>query len=111
MGLPVIIGGVNMDIARIVRCVAAGLLIVGLSQTSRPAARAGEGGPMPRYRLAPGQELTYRSVTMSDRKGGKSVYNVDWKVWVVGREADGSWRLVLRCDLRTERSASGGQKD
>ena len=110
MGLSVIMGAVIMDIARTVRCVAAGLLIVGLSQTSRPAARAGEGGPMPRYRLTPGQELTYRSVTMSDRKVGKSVFNVDWKVWVVGREADGSWRLVLRCDLRTERSAPGGQK-
>jgi thiol-disulfide isomerase/thioredoxin len=95
---------VIMDLARMFRCVAAGLLIVGLSQTSRPAARAGEGGPMPRYRLTPGQELTYRSVTISDQ-GGKSVYNVDWKVWVVGAEADGSWRLVLRCDLRTERSA------
>jgi thiol-disulfide isomerase/thioredoxin len=99
-----------MNIARIVRWVAAGLLIVGLSQTSPPAVRAGEGGPMPRYRLAPGQELTYRSVTMSDRKGGKSVYNVDWKVWVIGREADGSCRLVLRCDLRAERAVSGGQK-
>ena len=65
---------VIMDIARIVRCVAAGLLITGLSQTSRPAAQAGEGGPMPRYRLAPGHELTYRSVTLSDRKGGKSVF-------------------------------------
>ena len=47
---------------------------------------------------------------MSHRKAGESVYKVDWKVWVVGREADGSWRLVLRCDLRTERSASGGRK-
>jgi thiol-disulfide isomerase/thioredoxin len=109
MELLVIMGAVIMDIARTVRCVDAGLLIVGLSPTSRPAARAGEGGPMPRYRLSPGQELTYRSVTISD-KGGKSVYNVDWKIWVVGAEAGGSWRLVLRCDVRTERSAPGGQK-
>ena len=65
---------------------------------------------MPRYRLAPGQELTYRSVTRSDRSGGESVYKVDWKVWVVGRAADGSWRLVLRCDLKTTRPGSGGQK-
>jgi thiol-disulfide isomerase/thioredoxin len=99
-----------MNIARIVRRVAAGLLLVDVSLASLPAARAGEGGSMPRYRLTPGQELTYRSVTRSDRKGGESVYDVDWKVWVVGREADGSWRLVLRCDLRTTRPASGGQK-
>jgi peroxiredoxin len=99
-----------MDIARVVRRVAAGLLLVGLSASYAPAVPAEDGGSMPRYRLAPGRELTYRSVTKAPRKNGESVYNVDWKVWVVGREADGSWRLVLRCDLRMPQPAPKGGK-
>jgi peroxiredoxin len=99
-----------MNLAKLVRWPVAALLLVGPCAASPATARADEGRSMPRYRLAPGQELAYRSVTKAGRKGGEGVYNVDWKVWVVGREADGSWPLVIRCDLRMPQPASEGGK-
>ncbi len=85
-------------------------LVLGLLFVDGRAVRAGEAPALPRYHLTPGQELSYRSVTRSERKGGESVYKVDWKAWVVGRDADGAWRLVLRCDLRITRPAASGAK-
>jgi len=60
----------------------------------------------PRYALAPGREFVYRSETRPDK--GDTTYHVDWKTWVVGREPDGSWTLVLRCDLKSEHGQEGG---
>lgn len=63
------------------------------------SARAEDAAP-PRYRLATGQEITYLSQARSDRDD-KRTYIVYWKIWVLDREADGSFRLVIRCDLAT----------
>ena len=94
---------------RIVRCSWV-LLVLGLLVVNGRSVRAGDVDAPARYRLTPGQELTYRSVTRSERKGGETVYKVNWQVWVAGRDADGAWRLVLRCDLRTARPTSNGAK-
>jgi RNA polymerase sigma factor (sigma-70 family) len=63
--------------------------------------------PAARYRLSPGEEITYRSET----RDGDSSYKVDWKVWALDRDADGSWRLVIRCDLSTTRKLFGGKQE
>jgi thiol-disulfide isomerase/thioredoxin len=99
-----------MNLSKLVRWPVVAALLVGPCTTSSWTARGDEGGSMPRYRLSPGQELTYRSVTRADRKGSEGAYKVDWKVWVVGRDADGAWPLVIRCDLRVPQPASGAGK-
>jgi peroxiredoxin len=71
--------------------------------------RAGDEAP-PRYRLGPGQELTYRAAYRSDREGGETTYRVDWTVWVLGGDAEGGWPLAIRCDLRTKRPSPPGQE-
>ncbi len=82
-------------------------LALAWSGTPLPAADA---PPMPRYRLATGQEIGYRSETESKRDGGETTsYQVDWKFWVLDRDAEGAYRLVIRCDLAT-RSVRPGAK-
>jgi thiol-disulfide isomerase/thioredoxin len=56
---------------------------------------------LPRYRFEVGQELTYKGD--SDFKYGKGPKqnsmgsHTEWTVWVVRKNDDGSYRLVLRC--------------
>jgi thiol-disulfide isomerase/thioredoxin len=74
-------------------------------------ARAADEPPVKfRYALSPGRELSYHTEAKST-KGEGSVYLVDWKVWVIDHEADGSWRLVLRCDLTTKRGKPGASDE
>lgn len=61
-----------------------------------------------RYSLAPGREWIYHSESTDDEKGG-STYIVDWKIWSIGREPDGSWKLIIRCDLEVDRGRKDGQ--
>lgn len=70
-----------------------GLLIATATSADEPPAR-------PRYALAAGREFSYHTEARSTKAGGRA-YLVDWKVWPVGRDPDGSWRLVFRCDLAT----------
>jgi len=56
-----------------------------------------------RYFLSAGREFTFHSESTSEGKANDSVYLVDWKVWSLGRDPDGAWRLVIRCDLRIKR--------
>lgn len=68
-----------------------------------PAFRPAQGGEektLPRYRLKAGQELTYRSRSEFHYGRGDSAGThgdkTDWQVWVVRKNDDGSWRLVVR---------------
>lgn len=71
---------------------------------------AADGPPeKPRYALSSGREFAYHSETRTDQ--GNATYIVDWKAWVVGREPDGSWKLVLRCDLKSDHGPRGGRND
>ena len=88
-----------MNVGKIVRWPVAALLLVGPCATSPSTARADEGSSTPRYRLAPGQELTYRSVTKAEPKGGEGVYKVDWK----GVESLDTARSEINNTLRAER--------
>jgi thiol-disulfide isomerase/thioredoxin len=84
------------------------VLLLSLQGNSGPANADDESPAVPRYRLAPGQELAYRSEYRSDRKGGEARYLVDWNVWVIDREPEGAWRLVLRCTLKMMNASPPG---
>jgi hypothetical protein len=56
------------------------------------------------YSLSAGREFTFHSESTSEGKANDSVYLVDWKVWSLGRDPDGAWRLVIRCDLRVKQA-------
>src|SRR5262245_13067628 len=55
---------------------------------------------VPRYKFEPGQELTYRTTSTLKYGEGKVARErgsrTDWTVWVVRRNDDGSFRLVIR---------------
>ncbi len=65
----------------------------------------------PHYGLSPGREFAFHNEARSEGRKDGSVYVVDWKVWAIGRDADGAWRLVIRCDLKTKRSTASNQPD
>ncbi len=54
----------------------------------------GEG--LPRYRLEVGQELVYRLTSIEDTSGKAPRDQMQWRVFVVRQNADGSWRLLIR---------------
>jgi thiol-disulfide isomerase/thioredoxin len=99
-----------MGIERIAVRFAAGLLTFWLLAAGQPAARSDDAPALPRYHLTSGQEIFYRTVSRSEQKGSEVTYSVDWNVWALGRDADGGWRLVLRCDLTTTSSSPNGHK-
>ncbi len=58
-------------------------------------------GAVPRYDLKPGQVLTYEATESFKGKDRSSSYKTTWRLWVVGRNDDGSWRIVARTALAT----------
>jgi thiol-disulfide isomerase/thioredoxin len=50
---------------------------------------------VPRYRLEVGQELVYRGTGEFQYEGGKFVTGDTWRFWVVARNPDRSWRLLI----------------
>ncbi len=80
-------------------------IVIATSPCFTPARSADEPTAKLRYSLKPGREFSYHTEAAS-KKGGGRKYIVDWKIWSIAREPDGSWRLVIRCDLSTE-DASG----
>jgi thiol-disulfide isomerase/thioredoxin len=74
-----------------------------------PALSASRDEGNPRYSLSTGREFAFHGEARSEGKGNDSVYLIDWKVWAPGRDPDGAWRLVIRCDLRTRRDKGPAQ--
>ncbi len=68
------------------------LVVVGLAAADTPR--------VPRYRFEPGQEIIYRSRSTFKYGEGKTAgehgSRIDWTVWVVRPNKDGSFRLVVR---------------
>ncbi|MGO9466675.1 MAG: TlpA family protein disulfide reductase [Isosphaeraceae bacterium] len=58
-------------------------------------------GAVPRYDLKPGQVLTYESKETFTSKSENSRSKTTWRLWVVGRNDDGSWRIVARTAMAT----------
>jgi thiol-disulfide isomerase/thioredoxin len=69
------------------------LVVAGLAAAAEPPT-------VPRYKFKPGQEITYRSTGTfkygEKKTAGEHGTTVDWTVWVVRANEDGSFRLVLR---------------
>ncbi len=76
----------------------AALILIATSPCLEPVLAAEGPTDKPAYFLKSGREFTYHTEATSKNGAGRQ-YIVDWKVWPVGRESDGSWRLVIRCDL------------
>ena len=75
------------------------ILVSGIAAPRSAAPAADLPDALPRYRLEVGQELTYKED--SDFKYGKApkqssmANHSDWKIWVVRKNDDGSYRLVI----------------
>jgi thiol-disulfide isomerase/thioredoxin len=76
--------------ASIVRSWATILLMFVASSSSSSA------GTMPTYALNPGQLLTYEENQNLQSKDQESRYKRTLRLWVTGRNDDGSWRVVAR---------------
>jgi peroxiredoxin len=72
-------------------------MLVALWLLAAPWARAGE---LPRYKFTVGQELTYKTAETPEqaekKPGRRPPAKVEYTLVVVGRNDDGSWRLLFR---------------
>jgi thiol-disulfide isomerase/thioredoxin len=61
--------------------------------------RAAMAGDLPQYKLHVGQELKFVAENQHDRLRGLSKdESITWTLWVVARERDGAWYLVIQRD-------------
>jgi thiol-disulfide isomerase/thioredoxin len=58
-------------------------------------------GDVPRYAVQPGQVLTYEEDQSFKGSGENSVYRTTWRIWVIGKNDDGSWRMVVRESMKS----------
>lgn len=58
-------------------------------------------GEVARYSPKPGQVLTYEENQTFEGSGEKSAYRTTWKIWAVGKNDDGSCRMVVRESMKT----------
>ena len=67
----------------------------------------------PRYAPKPGQLLTYEENQSFKGRGEDSRYKTTWRLWVTGRNDDGSWRIVAREGMKTlrEKASSPGEQE
>ena len=72
---------------------------LGVSLTTAASAA----GPPPRYELKPGQVIAYEEKQDYKGRSGDSEYQWTRRLWVVGQNGDGSWRVVAREGLKSLR--------
>lgn len=72
------------------------------------------GAETPRYQLEVGQRITYvgkvESRYKADRYTVHSDDAIEWSLWVVRKNADGSWRIVVQSRKTTTRLGEGGAR-
>ena len=71
-----------------------GVLAAAIAAALAVVARAED--EVPRYRLEPGMELTYRGSSTFRYQGGAHLNDVETTAWTTRRNADGSVRVVVR---------------
>jgi thiol-disulfide isomerase/thioredoxin len=77
---------------------------------SLPAASS-QDEALPRYNLRPGQVLTYQENQSPQAHAPGARYTVIWRLWVTGRNDDGSWRLVARQTVATAQEPGSAAHD
>jgi peroxiredoxin len=92
---------------RLLTAVTAALAVAGLATADPP--------DVPRYKLVPGQELTYKATSAfkygeGDRAGEHGT-TMDWTVWVVRENPDGSVRVVIRQTDAFHQTVGGKKMD
>jgi peroxiredoxin len=68
-------------------------------------ARAGDA--VPRYRLEPGTELSYKGTSTFRYQSGSHINDQETTAWIVRRNGDGSFRVVLREGSRFTATSNG----
>ncbi len=79
------------------RTCAVGIMMVGITTVAIAAgttARAGD--ELPRYRLEPGMELSYKGSSTFRHQNGMHITDDESTAWIVRRNNDGSVRVVVR---------------
>ena len=84
-------GGTPMGTTR-----GAGIMTVVIAGAIAAAATARAGDELPRYRLEPGMELSYKGSSTFRHQNGMHIDDEETTAWVVRRNGDGSVRVVLR---------------
>jgi thiol-disulfide isomerase/thioredoxin len=74
-----------------------GIMTVGIMTVAIVAANAARGGDeLPRYRLEPGMELSYKGSSTFRHQNGMHLNDDETTAWIVRRNGDSSVRVVLR---------------
>jgi thiol-disulfide isomerase/thioredoxin len=68
-------------------------------------------GEVPRYAPKLGQVLTYEEDQAFKGTGENSAYRTTWRIWVVGKNDDGSFRMVVRESMQTRGKNAGSAND
>jgi thiol-disulfide isomerase/thioredoxin len=74
----------------------AGMIVLAAAAVAMAAGAARAGDELPRYRLEPGMELSYKGSSKFRHQSGMHLDDQETTAWVVRRNADGSVRVVLR---------------
>jgi thiol-disulfide isomerase/thioredoxin len=72
--------------------------------------RAEDAAILPRYRLLPGMELTFKGTSDFKYQNGAFHYRTDTTAWVVRKNDDGSYRIVVRESHTMDREGDFKQK-
>src|SRR5271166_2147659 len=74
-----------------------GIMTVGIMTVAIAAASAARAGDeLPRYRLEPGMELSYKGSSTFHHQNGMHIDDQESTAWIVRRNGDGSVRVVVR---------------
>ncbi|AGA27186.1 TlpA family protein disulfide reductase [Singulisphaera acidiphila] len=71
--------------------------------------QANESDSIPRYDLKPGQEFNYHGTSEFKFENGSHSTKTDYQVWVIRKNDDGSYRIVVRSSQKFSQSSSGRQ--
>ena len=86
--------------------VAVGGLMVGGRNIPLAAAEA-TAKVLPHYQFSDGEQLTYKGQSNFKYDKSSTITSADWRMTVVGKNADGSYRLILRLATSETRVAEG----
>jgi thiol-disulfide isomerase/thioredoxin len=84
-----------------------GVMTAAITVAIAVAGMARAGDEVPRYRLEPGMELSYKGTSTFRYQNGMHINDQETTAWVVRRNGDGSVRVVLRQGTRFTATSTG----